>query len=173
MNETIDFLSPVTTRFVLALLAAAVVAYLAVRLSSGRANKLAKNWPIFLLRGLFLLAVLALLFNPVRVTEQMGSIEPSQVFFMLDASESMSIGNDNATRWDQAVNLIRDASQAAHEAAAAEISLFRFGRRLKAVESPDDLGLDDSLTDDAPVQPNEVPGPIASWTTRATRAWRW
>ena len=90
----------------------------------------------------------ALLFNPVRVTEQMGSIEPSQVFFMLDASESMSIGNDNATRWDQAVNLIRDASQAAHEAAAAEISLFRFGRRLKAVESPDDLGLDDSLTDD-------------------------
>ena len=148
MHETIDFLSPVTTRFVLALIAAAIVAYLTVRLSGGRAHQLAQSWPLYLLRGLLLFAVLALLFNPVRVTEQMGSVEPSQVFFMLDASESMSIGDGHATRWDQAVNLIRDASKEAHETAATEIKLFRFGRRLKAVDSPADLGLADSLADD-------------------------
>ncbi len=147
-DTSIDFLSPVTGRFLLALLAAAVLAYLAVRLSSGRSNKLSKQWPIYVLRGLFLLALLSLLFNPVRVTEQMGSIEPSQVFFLLDASESMAIGDDDATRWDQAVDLISNATKAAYETAAAEVSLYRFGRRLRAVESPDDLGLDNALAED-------------------------
>ena len=148
MNQTIDFLSPVTNRFILALVAAAVVAYLAVRFSSGKANSLSKQWPIYLLRTLLLASLLALFANPVRVTEQKGSIEPSQIFFMLDASESMAIGNQNATRWDQAVQLISNATQSAFETAAAEVSLFRFGRRLKAIESAAELGLEDALTDD-------------------------
>ena len=148
MNERIDFLSPVTGRFLLALLAAAIVAWLAVRFSSGRSNKLSRSFPIYVLRGLLLLGLLALLMNPVRITEQMGAIEPSQVFFMLDASESMAIGNESATRWDQAVNMIRKSGEKAFETAAAEISLFRFGRRLKAIDSPDELGMGDSLTPD-------------------------
>lgn len=148
MNHTIDFLSPVTRPFALALIAAAIVAYLAVRLSGGSANRLSRHWPIWLLRGLLLLALLALFFNPVRVTEQKGAIQPSQVFFMLDASESMALGNAKVTRWDDAVNRIREATKTAYEKAAAEVSLFRFGRRLKAIESPTELGLSDTMSED-------------------------
>ena len=148
MPETIQLLSPVTMSFALALIAAFVVAYLAVRLSGGRANLLSNKWPIYALRGLLLLALLSLFFNPVRVTELKGSIKPSQVFFMLDASASMSNGDENETRWDQGVNMIQEATKAAHETAAAEVNLFRFGRRLKAVDSPAELGLDNELTND-------------------------
>jgi len=147
MSESIQLLSPVTMSFALALIAAFVVAYLAVRLSGGRANLLSRKWPIYLLRGLLLLALLSLFFNPVRVTELKGSIKPSQVFFMLDASASMANGNENETRWDQAVNIIKNATKSAHETAAAEVNLFRFGRRLKAVDSPTELGLDNKLAD--------------------------
>lgn len=148
MNHTIDFLSPVTKPFALALVAAAVIAYLAVRFSGGSANRLSRQWPIWLLRGLLLLTLLSLFFNPVRVTEQKGTIQPSQVFFMLDASESMAIGNENGTPWDKAVDLIQGATKTAYEKAAAEVSLFRFGRRLKAIGTPDELGLTDSMSDD-------------------------
>ncbi len=148
MNQTIDFLSPVTKSFGLALCAASIVAYLAVRFSGGSANRLSRHWPIWLLRGLLLLALGMLFLNPVRVTEQKGSIEPSQVFFMLDASESMAIGNENATRWDQAVELVQEATKTIYEKAAAEVSLFRFGRRLKAIDSPADLGLEDKMSDE-------------------------
>jgi uncharacterized membrane protein len=148
MNQTIDFLSPANSMFLLALFVAVTMAYLAVRLSSGRSSKLSRKWPIYLLRGLFLATLLALLLNPVRVTEREGAMEPSQVFFLLDASESMAIGNENETRWDDAIRKIDSATKAASETAAVEVSLFQFGRRLKAVESPASLGLVDSFSKD-------------------------
>lgn len=148
MSERIDFLTPVTGRYFLALAAAAIVAWIAIRVTSGNANRLAKTWPIYVLRLGLVASLLSLLLNPVRVTEQMGAIEPSQVFFLLDASESMAIGNEDATRWDQAVDLISTATTKAFESAATEVSLFRFGRRLKAIRSPDDMGLDGALTTD-------------------------
>ena len=109
MNQTsIDFLSPVSTTFVLALIAAAIMGYLSVRLSSGSANTLSRRWPIYVLRGLFMATLCAVLFNPVRVTERSGAIEPSQVFVLLDASESMAIGDESNTRWDEAIGKIKD-----------------------------------------------------------------
>ena len=103
---------------------------------------------IYILRGLLLLGLGVLFLNPITVTEKDGSIEPSQVFYLLDASESMAIGNQQATRWDQALNIIRESAESAYESAAARVSLFRFGRRLKAVASPEALGLDDKLSND-------------------------
>ena len=149
MKQTsIDFLSPVSTIFVLALIAAAIMAYLSVRLSSGSANTLSKRWPIYVLRGLFLATLAAVLFNPVRVTERSGAIEPAQVFFLLDASQSMAIGDESNTRWDEAIRKIQTATQSAYQTAATEVNLFKFGRRLKAVQSPESIGLTDALADD-------------------------
>ena len=149
MNQTsIDFVSPVSTIFVLALIAAAIMAYLSVRLSSGSANTLSKRWPIYVLRGLFLATLAAVLFNPVRVTERTGAIEPAQVFFLLDASQSMAIGDESNTRWDEAIQKIQAATESACQTAATEVNLFRFGRRLKAVQSPEAIGLTDALADD-------------------------
>jgi len=148
MNQTIDYLSPANSMFLLALFVAVTMAYLSVRLSSGRSSKLSRRWPIYVLRGLFLATLLALLLNPVRVTEREGAMEPSQVFFLLDASESMAIGNENETRWDDAIQKIGNATRAASETAAVEVSLFQFGRRLKAVESPASIGLVDTFSND-------------------------
>ncbi len=147
-NTSIDFLSPVTGRFMLALVAAVLLAYAAVWLGSGRSNRLSRRWPIYVFRGILLLGLLALLFNPVRVTEQAGSIQPAEVFLLLDASASMAIGNEEETRWHQAVRLIRNATASAAQSAAAELSLFRFGRRLRAVASPDALNLKDVSAND-------------------------
>lgn len=146
MSDQIEFLSPVSGRFLIALLAAAIIAWLAIRIGSGSASKLSRAWPIYLMRFVFGVVLLLLLTNPVRVTEQLGSIEPAEVFMMLDASESMALGNRGETRWDQAVNLIRNSSEDASAEAASEISLFRFGRRLSAVESPEELGLKNDVT---------------------------
>lgn len=148
MSERIDFLSPVSGRFLIALFVAAVFVWLAVRVGVGPASRLSKNWPIYFLRCCTILAVLGLLLNPVRVTEQQGAIQPSQMFFVLDASQSMAIGGENATRWDQALSMIQKGCKQAHQSVAAEIGLFRFGRRLRAISSPQELGLKESLAED-------------------------
>lgn len=144
-REVLEFLPPMTVASVVALFVIGIIAYLVVRLSNGQANKLSQRWPIFVLRGLVLLTLLAVMFNPVWVARHEGSIEPARVFFLLDASESMAIGEASKTRWDNAIDRIQSGVNSAYQTAAAEVSLFRFGRRLSAVTSPKSIGLTDSL----------------------------
>ena len=141
MNTSLDLLPIVSFRFLAALAASVVVAYVAVRLTAGPANSLAKRGGLIAIRAVLILLLLGLLANPVRVSELPGSTTPSDVFYLLDASESMAMGDDESTRWDQAVRLVRDSAQTALERATAQVRLFQFGRRLQAIGNPKRLGL--------------------------------
>ncbi len=56
------------------------------------------------------------------------------MFYLLDTSQSMAIGK-NSTRWEQVVQTIRDAGRARDPREGAQVSMFRFGSRLAAVNA--------------------------------------
>lgn len=140
-GTSIEFQPVVSAAWLAAILAAMVVAFVLVRVWSGPASQLARRWPIYSLRALLLLVLVTLTGNPVRITNQDGAIQPATAFFLLDASQSMAIGNQNETRWDRAREMIGKAAELASDDALAEVSLFRFGRRLSAIESSASLEL--------------------------------
>ena len=142
MTTSVELLPTISPYFLWALLAVVFAVYAAVRLATGPANYLAKNMGILALRGALVALLLALLTNPVRVTELPNTFRPPEVFFVLDASESMAMENGEATRWEQAADLIRHSTRSATDGAVARVSLFQFGRRLRAIGDPAALGLE-------------------------------
>ena len=77
-----------------------------------------------------------ILAGPVRVEESPGAIRRPDVFVLLDASQSMSIGT-NSTRWDDALAALAQAAGAVERPESADgLRLYRFGHRLTAVEAP-------------------------------------
>lgn len=142
MTNAIHFDSPATLPCVLALVLMFVVVFCLVRIAVGRSHRLSKRWPIRALRGLFLSGLLAILLNPVRVTEEQGAVVPSQVFCLIDSSASMAMGGEHGTRWHQATRILQAVENSPH--VPADLRLFQFGRRLKAVSSLSELGLHES-----------------------------
>src|SRR5205085_11694037 len=112
---------------------AALAALAVLRLSVGPAVANSRRWGLYALRGSILAVLALLLANPVRVDEQGGTIERPEVFCLLDASQSMAMGT-SATRFEEAVNVIREAQKSTDAAALARLSLFTFGQKLAAVE---------------------------------------
>lgn len=143
------FLPPVPFETVAWLAAGAVAALLVLRLLAGPPAAISRRAGLYVLRALVVLTLLALLLNPVKVQELPGSIDPPDVFYLLDASHSMSMGT-GSTRWDDAAGMIRDAQKLAGDRSRARLNLFRFGQKLAAIE-PVQLGLDlpDGTTKDA------------------------
>jgi len=74
----------------------------------------------------------ALLINPVKLHETNGAKNQADVFYLLDSSQSMAVGDDGS-RWSRSLAMIRDSQRHGNET-LANISLFRFGQRLAAVE---------------------------------------
>ena len=73
------------------------------------------------------MATLALIIaNPVSVEKTPGAIELPKLLYLLDTSQSMAIGK-GATRWDQALNVIRQAARERDPRKSATLSMFRFG----------------------------------------------
>jgi uncharacterized membrane protein len=172
MNTYFDFLPPVSPRFIGALLASVLVAYVVVRVTVGPANSLARRWGLIALRASLLLVLLLLLANPVRVIEIPSSTRPAEVFYLLDASQSMAMVDGPSTRWDQAIDLIRRSSQAVFDRALAQVSLFRFGRRLQAIGTPEKLGVgrDAGSVSSTSGSVAFVPEPTSTRDDEATRA---
>lgn len=134
-----DFRPPVSFETVVWLAAGAIAVLLLLRLLSGPTASIARRWGLYVLRGATLLVLLALLVNPVRVQEQPGSIDPPDVFYLVDSSHSMSMGT-GTTRWDEVTGMIRDAQQLAGDRSHARVNLFRFGQKLAAIE-PSQIGI--------------------------------
>ena len=113
--------------------AAALAGFALLRWLSGRPIAPARRIGLLALR-LAILAILGLIIiNPVRVDETPGAVERPKLFYLLDTSGSMAIGKET-TRWDQVVQTIRDAGRVRDPRAGAQVSLFRFGSRLAAVD---------------------------------------
>ena len=134
VKSTIQWATPYSLGLLLALAVAAVVGFALLRWASGRPIAPARRVGLLVIR-LAILAILGLIIiNPVRVDETPGTVERPKVFYLLDTSQSMAIGK-GATRWEQVVQTIRDADRARDPRDGAQVSLFRFGSRLAAVDA--------------------------------------
>jgi uncharacterized membrane protein len=137
--EIFRFLPPVSVETILRAAAVAVVALLALRLLVGPPAAISRRVGLYILRAVILLTVLALFLNPVKYQESPGSMESPDVFYLVDASHSMSMGT-GTTRWETATGMIRDAQQMAGARSHAKVNLFRFGQKLSGME-PSQIGL--------------------------------
>ena len=125
--------TPVTLGMALGLTTLALVGFALLRFGTGRPIALARSTGLLAIRALILSIVVLILINPVRVAMTPGMIERPKVVYLVDTSQSMALGQ-KATRWEQVLTTIRTAERLRDPSTAAEISVFRFGSRLAAVD---------------------------------------
>src|SRR5215468_8385673 len=97
-DSFLQLLPPLTPGLLLGLLVALLLA----------SNVVSRRWGLWLLRASILAIVIAILLNPVRVDELPGPIERPEMFYLLDTSASMQIGNPRS-RWDETLLRINEA----------------------------------------------------------------
>ena len=133
MNDfRIDFDPPLTITFAVIALLGAVIVWGVVRRLAGSPIGVSQKLGLILLRVSTFALLAALLLNPVKLFESSGLKHKADVFYLIDSSQSMSVGDDGS-RWTRSLQMIRDSQKNGNEP-LANISLFRFGQRLAAVE---------------------------------------
>lgn len=148
MIATLTLLTPLTLTAALLLAGAVLAGFGLLRWWTGPPAGAARRWGLLALRGASIATLVLILLNPSNVTQTPGPIERPDIFYLLDTSQSMSVG-DSETRFDHAVRLMREAEAIAGETPHAARKLFRFGHRLTAIDDVSRLGLADEkkLTD--------------------------
>jgi uncharacterized membrane protein len=136
---------PLSAGMVLGLVAAVLGGVLILRLLLGPANPVSRRGVLWALRGVVFFLVAVILLNPVRVQQRDGPIQRPEIFYLLDTSASMQMGNPRS-RWDESLAMIRQAQELAYEQrldrpSPAIIKPFRFGQRLAAIDQPTQIGL--------------------------------
>ncbi len=131
--------SPVTLALIAGLLTAAIVGWIAARWWLGPPAGISRRVEFAVLRGLILATLALILLNPVRVTQTPGITERPEVFYLIDSSQSMTLG-EPTTRWDDALRAMREAGETA-KGSPVDVKLFRFGQRLLASGGLDQAGL--------------------------------
>jgi uncharacterized membrane protein len=132
----IQFESPLSLGSAAVALLAAGALWLLFRLRAGPPVRMARRTALLALRASVLGLLALILAGPVRVEESPGAIRRPDVFVLLDASQSMSIGT-KSTRWDDALAALAQAAGAIERPESADgLRLYRFGHRLTAVEAP-------------------------------------
>ncbi len=134
VKSSIHWATPYSLGLLVALALVVVAGFAVWRWASGQPIAPARRAGLLVVR-LAILAILGLImFNPVRVDETPGTVERPKVFYLLDTSQSMAIGK-GPTRWDQVLQTIRNADEALDPRRGAQVSTFRFGSRLAAVNA--------------------------------------
>jgi uncharacterized membrane protein len=132
VKSTIQWATPYSVGLLLVVAVALLTGFVLLRWASGRPIAPARR-PALLALRMAILAILGLIIiNPIQVDETPGTLERPKLFYLLDTSQSMAIGK-GSTRWDQVVQTIRDVDQARDPHGGAQISIFRFGNALAAV----------------------------------------
>jgi uncharacterized membrane protein len=134
VKSTIDWVTPYSLSLLLAAAVAAVAIFALLRWASGRPIAPARRPRLLVLRLAILAIVALIIVNPVRVDLSPGIVELPKLFYLLDTSQSMAIGKD-MTRWEQVVRMIRDADGTRGSDNGAQVSMFRFGSRLAALDA--------------------------------------
>ncbi|MEK6257416.1 MAG: glutamine amidotransferase [Planctomycetota bacterium] len=140
MLASLQFLTPLTAAVVGVLAAALLIGFGLLRWLGGPPAAVARRWGLFGIRAAAVVTLLLILLNPSDVSQTPGPIDRPDIFYLLDASQSMAVG-DKETRFEHAARLMREADQATRDEAHAQVKLFRFGHRLAAVEDALSLGL--------------------------------
>ncbi len=114
---------------------AAVASLILARAIWGSPIRPARRPVLWVLRGLILAVLVAILANPVQVDRLPGTIERADVIYLLDTSASMALG-ESTSRFAQTVQLVRDVDRLVPAEKRPDLSVYRFGQRLAAVDSP-------------------------------------
>jgi hypothetical protein len=114
---------------------------LARRLSRATA---ARRRPLLVLRATVLGGLVFILLNLVRATENRLPARQPEFVYLIDCSQSMALDRP-ASRLDQVRRALREADGLL-PAARPRVSLYRFGNRLLACNSPDELSPADDRT---------------------------
>ncbi|NLS95248.1 MAG: hypothetical protein GXX96_24080 [Planctomycetaceae bacterium] len=151
IETTFHLLSPVSLLEIVGCAVAALAVLFLLRRFVGPPLALARQPALWVLRGLILAILLAILANPVRVDRSSGDVRRSSVFYLLDTSASMALG-ESESRFEQAAGMIREVDQRLTAEERPEISVYRFGQRLEAVETTPPSELDGVAPTDADTQ---------------------
>lgn len=128
---------PVSWQAVAALAAALATGWCLLRLIGGAPVRIARRWDLLLLRLAIVLVLIVILAGPLQVDESQGEIRRPDVFYLLDASQSMGIGT-SSTRWEDAGAAIRAAAGSVQQPdALGSVHPYRFGHRLAALDARD------------------------------------
>ena len=145
MLAALTFLTPLTASVAFAVAAAILAGFVLLRWMSGPSAAVSRRWDLLAIRALAVLTLLVILLNPSDVSQTAGPIDRPDVFYLLDSSQSMAVG-DKETRFEHALRLMREADSVTANSPHANVKLFRFGHRLAAVDS--ELGLAEKGRDD-------------------------
>ncbi|MEZ6061081.1 MAG: glutamine amidotransferase [Planctomycetaceae bacterium] len=138
---SIEFLPPISLPTAGLMLAVCVLAYALIRTLAGPPASISRRRVLLGLRTAVIGVLLMLLWNPVSVTETPGTVERPELFYLVDASASMQMGGESS-RWSDALRMMRDADRQTAGVSGAAVSLFRFGQRLSAIDSAQQVGLE-------------------------------
>jgi uncharacterized membrane protein len=125
-------------------LAAGVVAFLLLARRLARAPA-ARSWLLLLLRAGVLALLTAILLNFVRVTETRLPPRTPEVVYLIDCSRSMALDRP-ASRLDQVKKVIARGEGQRQSGTQPRTSLYRFGDRMTAVSSLDEMRPTDDAT---------------------------
>ena len=134
MLASFQFLSPLTAAVFGAVAVGLLLGFGLLRWLGGPPAAVARRWGLFALRAAVAGTLLLILLNPSDVSQTPGPIDRPDIFYLLDSSQSMAVG-DKETRFEHAQRLMREADQATRDEGHALVKLFRFGHRLAAVEA--------------------------------------
>jgi len=134
-HTTFHLLSPVSLALAAVLAVVACALLVIARAVFGSPLAPAQRPVLWVLRGLTLAVLVAILANPVQVDRSPGRIERSGVTYLLDTSASMTLG-ESTSRFAQALQIIRDVDRLVPAEKQPELSVYRFGQRLSAIDSP-------------------------------------
>lgn len=140
IGETFFKLMPaLSLGMALALVSGVLVGVLLLRWLLGPANPVSQRGVLWGLRLVVLFLVAVILLNPVQVDQLPGPQQRPEVFYLLDTSASMQMGNPRS-RWEETLAIIKQAQDRAGGSPAI-VKPFRFGQRLSAIEQPSQIGL--------------------------------
>ncbi len=100
-----------------------------VSLVSGRVG-------LWVLRAGSLLILVVILLGPTTVDEQAGEIVRPTMLYLLDGSQSMQLGREQS-RWQESLQFIREAENAAGTPHVGDCQAYRFGHRLMPLATVD------------------------------------
>lgn len=145
MLASIQFLTPLTVAAFGTVVASLLLGGLLLRWLGGPPARIARRWGLFGLRTAAVATLVLILLNPSDVSQTPGPIDRPDVFYLLDASQSMAVG-DSETRFEHSRRLMREAADATRDEDHALVKLFRFGHRLAAVELSEEQQKSDMST---------------------------
>lgn len=140
MLASLQFLTPLTAALMGGIAATLLIGFALLRWLGGPPAAVARRWGLIGIRSAAVVTLLLILLNPSDVSQTPGPIDRPDIFYLLDSSQSMAVG-DKETRFEHAARLMREADRATRDEAHAQVKLFRFGHRLAAVEDASPLGL--------------------------------